>query len=685
MDVGEANKFINALVKNLQVLCHGHVNFNSSIQVIGHLYLNVDSDTNIDYIVNEKVCKSDLSSTVFVSKSYHSEPKTPVKPAQSGKRPENTKHTVVPVSIPSLSQPISNRRTVPKRKMSQNIHPAYRDDEPTFESPAKIPMLSLDEFKARITSTPIQPKPKAEEEVNLSIVKQEPGIEKEDLQSSDHSNVPGPSFEHLSDDFNQNDQIYSNQFNQTKTPVPVALHDNDSNMDTVFSHSLDTGTSGSMASPSHFGSIDGSSIDNNLKTKKPRTRVQISAARRSKKYRDKFRDDPEFRKRESERKKNYIKKIREEDDPQKLLELREKNRIRQANYRLKKRIKIWKERTKKQIASALRSRRYRERKRARLEGRVYEEKVTPKKEMKDKSAKKEKSDPNQEVKETSKEKDQSKYVENDAGSKSSKVAVKVTSSIQNVRPNSSQENEASPFSSSMSQVKDSSIETTPSRSKEKIDLTQFSKTEGKDSPRDNTISEPKGKRNSRQISPRLGKKSPVKNIPSPISDVDSVSPETQVQLMKDATLYSISTLENAQSQPKDNTGLNESATHNEMIDLFSIIEEFDPQEEIISAPSSSFMTEMEKDNPIPKDEKDPTPSTEIEKSSTENNQTEPVEKNNPFPSAKKIRIKIIAETVEDTTVKPGKMKTELEEAQDIIRAKNRLQQQLIEKRKNKKN
>ncbi|ESO87870.1 hypothetical protein LOTGIDRAFT_234871 [Lottia gigantea] len=74
MDTEEANKFINSLVKNLQVLCHGHVSFDSSIQVIGHLYLNVDSQTNIDYIVNEKVCKSDNSSTMFVSKSYHSEP-----------------------------------------------------------------------------------------------------------------------------------------------------------------------------------------------------------------------------------------------------------------------------------------------------------------------------------------------------------------------------------------------------------------------------------------------------------------------------------------------------------------------------------------------------------------------------------------------------------------------------------
>ncbi|ESO94981.1 hypothetical protein LOTGIDRAFT_160733 [Lottia gigantea] len=78
MDIEEANKFINSLVKNLQVLCHGHVNFNNSIQVIGHLYLNVDSQTNIDYIVNEKVCKNDNSSTMFVSNSYHSEPKAKV-------------------------------------------------------------------------------------------------------------------------------------------------------------------------------------------------------------------------------------------------------------------------------------------------------------------------------------------------------------------------------------------------------------------------------------------------------------------------------------------------------------------------------------------------------------------------------------------------------------------------------
>ncbi|XP_050398197.1 uncharacterized protein LOC126816065 isoform X2 [Patella vulgata] len=69
-----ASKFINSIVKNLQLLCHSDVNFNENVEIIGHLYLNVDSNSKYNYFVNEKVCKNDESSTVFVSNSFHAEP-----------------------------------------------------------------------------------------------------------------------------------------------------------------------------------------------------------------------------------------------------------------------------------------------------------------------------------------------------------------------------------------------------------------------------------------------------------------------------------------------------------------------------------------------------------------------------------------------------------------------------------
>ncbi|GFO13617.1 hypothetical protein PoB_004012200 [Plakobranchus ocellatus] len=76
MNGESANKFISALVKSLQTLCHGYVDFNDGIEIIGHLYLNIDSGSSFDYIVKEKVCKNAESGTIFVSKSFqaHSPP-----------------------------------------------------------------------------------------------------------------------------------------------------------------------------------------------------------------------------------------------------------------------------------------------------------------------------------------------------------------------------------------------------------------------------------------------------------------------------------------------------------------------------------------------------------------------------------------------------------------------------------
>ncbi|ESO95019.1 hypothetical protein LOTGIDRAFT_232155, partial [Lottia gigantea] len=77
-----ANQFISALVKNLQAVCHGNVDFDKNVKVVGHLFLTVDSATEFNYIVNEKVSKSDESSTTFISKSFYAtdpQQKTPKK------------------------------------------------------------------------------------------------------------------------------------------------------------------------------------------------------------------------------------------------------------------------------------------------------------------------------------------------------------------------------------------------------------------------------------------------------------------------------------------------------------------------------------------------------------------------------------------------------------------------------
>ncbi|CAG5130659.1 unnamed protein product, partial [Candidula unifasciata] len=73
MNNESSSKFISALVKALQTLCHGYIEFNDGIEIIGHIYLNIDSGSSFDYVVKEKLCKSTENSTVFVSKSFQAQ------------------------------------------------------------------------------------------------------------------------------------------------------------------------------------------------------------------------------------------------------------------------------------------------------------------------------------------------------------------------------------------------------------------------------------------------------------------------------------------------------------------------------------------------------------------------------------------------------------------------------------
>lgn len=70
----KAAKFINSLVKSLQMLCHGCMDFNHNIEIIGHINLRIDNSQKFDYIVNEQVSKQGDDSTYFQSNSYHSLP-----------------------------------------------------------------------------------------------------------------------------------------------------------------------------------------------------------------------------------------------------------------------------------------------------------------------------------------------------------------------------------------------------------------------------------------------------------------------------------------------------------------------------------------------------------------------------------------------------------------------------------
>ncbi|KAL8613310.1 hypothetical protein ACOMHN_052550 [Nucella lapillus] len=67
-------QFISSLVKSLQMFCHGYMDFEDNIEIIGHINLRIDNRHKLDYIVSEHVSKQGQESTCFQSNSYHSLP-----------------------------------------------------------------------------------------------------------------------------------------------------------------------------------------------------------------------------------------------------------------------------------------------------------------------------------------------------------------------------------------------------------------------------------------------------------------------------------------------------------------------------------------------------------------------------------------------------------------------------------
>ncbi|KAK7109571.1 hypothetical protein V1264_013592 [Littorina saxatilis] len=99
MDEDTATRFVSSLVKSIQALCNGYIDFSSSIEVIGHIHLNIDRNLKLNYILTEEVSKSiSEDATLFASHSYHSKPPPSVsgigKDSEGSKRNRRKSHHV---------------------------------------------------------------------------------------------------------------------------------------------------------------------------------------------------------------------------------------------------------------------------------------------------------------------------------------------------------------------------------------------------------------------------------------------------------------------------------------------------------------------------------------------------------------------------------------------------------------
>ena len=74
MDTDTCSKFIGSLTKFLQSLCNGYVDFHKGVELVGHIYLNIDTGEKVNYFLHEKVSKNDEDSVTFISNSFHAKP-----------------------------------------------------------------------------------------------------------------------------------------------------------------------------------------------------------------------------------------------------------------------------------------------------------------------------------------------------------------------------------------------------------------------------------------------------------------------------------------------------------------------------------------------------------------------------------------------------------------------------------
>ena len=58
MDEDTATRFVSSLVKSIQALCNEYIDFSTSIEVVGHIHLNIDRNVKFDYVLTEEVSKS---------------------------------------------------------------------------------------------------------------------------------------------------------------------------------------------------------------------------------------------------------------------------------------------------------------------------------------------------------------------------------------------------------------------------------------------------------------------------------------------------------------------------------------------------------------------------------------------------------------------------------------------------
>ncbi|KAL8586374.1 hypothetical protein ACOMHN_022989 [Nucella lapillus] len=160
-----AARFISSLTKSLQAVIHGCLDFDKDIELGGYVYLKVDNAERIDYVLSEKMLKSDLNSMTFHSSSFHALPqsspagsKAPRDKTVSASGSESAGKSASSGRVHSASNSESSMYSATlsagSANMShQNLPPSHTQNSDSFMHPKNAPS---DEFQISSGSMKLQ-------------------------------------------------------------------------------------------------------------------------------------------------------------------------------------------------------------------------------------------------------------------------------------------------------------------------------------------------------------------------------------------------------------------------------------------------------------------------------------------------------------------------------------------------
>jgi len=245
MDCEAATRFMSGLVKSIQELCESNVKFRDGVELVGHLYLNVDSgstkESSVDYILKENVCRNKKKETIFVSKSYASQAQA----LQDESLPGHKRRQLYPNNSGTKGYTIKHAKPVAiavKRK--------FRDNENTYLQPrVKFPNQASTPYSSRSKTASAQPAPEASElegiegvsnqgpdngddvHFDFSIIKQEPSASSDEQPlssiqkniSSSHTQAQQSVFPFATDSCQDFPEVRQGQVDLTQKLVPIQV------------------------------------------------------------------------------------------------------------------------------------------------------------------------------------------------------------------------------------------------------------------------------------------------------------------------------------------------------------------------------------------------------------------------------------------------------------------------------